>query len=426
MTPPTEFPAMASDPRAATNGQASLSERVKGLRLGTQLEGKKSGGGGSAWLPWTLCLLMGITWASFGIRAYTSGGLKGLLGQTPSTTAASAPGEGTKVQKPSTKAGPAAAPGELVLEVKGYMIAAHQIQVCPIEVSGRILTLAIEEGKQFKKGDVLAELDKTSYQADYDEAKGYLESAKAKLVETRDTYPIMVEQTRAQLKEANALLSQYESDYQRFDEIRKMNSGVAAKEFDVAKYSYFTQMAKVVQMEKALQMAEGPQKQRIAAAEGDLVQAQARFDRAKWRLDNCKIVAPVSGIILTKRAEIGNLVNALAMNTALNAGICDMADLTDLEVDLEIQERDISKIYVGQDCYVRADAYPNRRYQARVDRILPVANSSKAIIPIRVKVRVSREEEGKYLKPQMGAVVSFYNRMAPPETSQPPKPVVEE
>ena len=114
------------------------------------------------------------------------------------------------------------------------------------------------------------------------------------------------------------------------------------------------------------------------------------------------------------------------MNTALNAGICDMADLTDLEVDLEIQERDISKIYVGQDCYVRADAYPNRRYQARVDRILPVANSSKAIIPIRVKVRVSREEEGKYLKPQMGAVVSFYNRMAPPETSQPPKPVVEE
>lgn len=236
----------------------------------------------------------------------------------------------------------------------------------------------------------------------------------------------MVEQTRAQLKEANALLSQYESDYKRFMEIRKMNAGVADKEYDLAKYSYFTQMAKVIQMEKALQMAEGPQKQRIASAEGDRVQAQARFDRAKWRLDNCRIVAPVSGIILTKRAEIGNLVNALAMNANLNAGICDMADLTDLEVDLEVQERDISKVKVDQFCYVRADAYPKRRYEARVARILPVANSSKAIIPVRVKIRVQREEEGMFLKPQMGVVVSFYNKEAPPETPDVPKPFIEE
>ncbi len=235
----------------------------------------------------------------------------------------------------------------------------------------------------------------------------------------------MVEQTKAQLKEATELLQQYKSDFERFDEIRRMNSGVAAKEFDLAKYSYFTQTARVAQMQKAVEMVQGPQKQRIAASEGELAQAQARYNRAQWRLENCRIVAPVSGIVLTKRAEIGNLVNALAMNDKLNAGICDMADLTDMEVDLEVQERDISKVRVGQDCKVRADAYPNRVYQGRVARILPVANSSKAIIPIRVQVRVPRKEEGKYLKPQMGAVVSFYERDAPPETAEPPDPIIE-
>ncbi len=171
MSPPAESSSM-TDSKVMANGQASLSERVKGLRLGAQLEGKKSGGGGSAWLPWTLCLLMAITWASFGIRAYTAGGLKGLLGQTPSSGAVTTPSEGGAAKKPGAAARPQAAPGELVLEVKGLMIAAHQIQVCPIEVSGRILKLVIEEGKQFNKGDVLAELDKTSYQADYDEAQG--------------------------------------------------------------------------------------------------------------------------------------------------------------------------------------------------------------------------------------------------------------
>src|SRR5262249_13586255 len=138
----------------------------------------------------------------------------------------------------------------------------------------------------------------------------------------------------------------------------------------------------------------------------------------------CIIRAPVSGLILSKRTEIGNLVNPLAMNTNFNGGICEMADLTDLEVDLEIQERDIEKVFRDQYCSVRADAYPKRLYSGRVDRILPVANSSKAIIPIRVKVRVPRSEEGLFLKPQMGAIVNFYDRKADPEPKEPVPPKI--
>lgn len=400
------------------NGLATLTERVKGLRLSNVPTTKRSSGA-ATWLPWILCLLMAVTWTSFAVRAYRSGGLAAVVGSTPRPTT-DAPNVTTpsaeKPKVPTTEA----APGEMVLTVKGTILAAHQIQVSPIEVSGRIEELYIEEGKFFKKGQPLARLDQTPFKADYLEAESALSMARARLDELRNSYPLEVEQAKAQLDEAIALREQYKRDFERYE---KLGRNAAEREYDQARYTYLTQVARVRQMEVSLRLAEGPRQQRIAAAEAEVLQAQARFDRARWRLNNTTIVAPVDGIILTKRAEIGNLVNALAMNANLNAGICDMADLTDLEVDLEVQERDIRKVFVGQDCSVVADAYPEWRYQARVDRIMPIANSSKAIIPVRVKVRVPRKEEGLRLRPQMGAVVTFYNREAPPEAETPPDPV---
>src|SRR5205085_9422933 len=100
--------------------------------------------------------------------------------------------------------------------------------------------------------------------------------------------------------------------------------------------------------------------------------------------------------------------------------------LTDLEVDLEIQERDIRKMKQDYECVVRPDAYPERRYTARVSRIMPVANNARSVIPIRVKVRVPRSEEGQFLKPQMGAEVTFFNRPAGPELKEPADPTIVE
>jgi multidrug resistance efflux pump len=424
MSPTTQA---ASGDGVGANGQTSLSERVKGLRLGDQVGGAKSRGG-SSWLPWALCLIMAVTWASFAIRAYSTGGFKGLLGgSSGETTAISS--EGGKVERSNRPADePKAKPGEQVLRVKGVMIAAHQIQVSPIEVSGRVEKLFIEEGKAFKKGQPLAELDQTPFKADLAEAEAALNTAKAKRDELVSSWPLEVEQADAQLKEAQALRDQYESDYKRYDNLRKRNGvDVAEKEYEQAKFSYFTQLARVKQMDVALEMAKGPRKQKIAAAEADVNQAQARFDRAKWRLSNTIIVAPVDGIILTKRAEIGNLVNALAMNANLNAGVCDMADLTDLEVDLGVQEKDIAKVFINQKCKVQTDAYPERIYIGRVIRVLPVANNSRAEIPIRVSVRVPRKEEGDFLRPQMSAHVFFFNEKAPPEQPgvEPPEPTIE-
>jgi multidrug resistance efflux pump len=138
----------------------------------------------------------------------------------------------------------------------------------------------------------------------------------------------------------------------------------------------------------------------------------AEREKAKWRFDNCTIYAPISGTILKKNAEEGNIVNPIAFNGSFS--ICEMADLKKLEVDLAIQERDIEKIWEKQPCEVRTEAYPSRVYQGKVSRKMPIADRAKGTISVRVEVTVPPEEEGVYLKPEMGALVTFFDRGKPP------------
>ncbi|MCU0979022.1 MAG: efflux RND transporter periplasmic adaptor subunit, partial [Pirellulaceae bacterium] len=99
--------------------------------------------------------------------------------------------------------------------------------------------------------------------------------------------------------------------------------------------------------------------------------------------------------------------NPIAFNGSFS--LCDMADLSDLEVELFIQERDIARVFAGQHCKVRAEAYPDRTYDGLVSRLMPIADRAKGAVPVRVKLTVPADEEGVYLKPEMGAVVTFLN-----------------
>jgi HlyD family secretion protein len=84
-----------------------------------------------------------------------------------------------------------------------------------------------------------------------------------------------------------------------------------------------------------------------------------------------------------------------------------MADLSKLEVDLSIAEREISKVFKGQKCRVRAEAYRDRVYDGYVSRLMPIADRAKGAVSVRVKLTVPAEEEGVYLKPEMSAEVTF-------------------
>src|SRR4029077_1944809 len=109
-----------------------------------------------------------------------------------------------------------------------------------------------------------------------------------------------------------------------------------------------------------------------------------------------------------------SLINPVVGGVATN--LCDIADLRKLEVDLEVNERDIAKVKLNQACRIKTDAYPELAYEGYVERVMPIANRAKSVVPVRIKV-VPRDDEkqGQYLKPEMGVTVRFMNKTVTPE-----------
>jgi HlyD family secretion protein len=361
----------------------------------------------SAWLPWTLCgvLFAATIWLGYVVLTGTSARTTAQPANSDSPVASSKPA-GSPGASSSSQTPTVGKEQQVVLESKGYIIAAHQILVSP-KVSGMVTRLAIEEGTRVKRGDILAELEDVDYRTDYDHCVGELESAREKLLELeRGNRPEEIAQAKAQLQEAEANLTQLEADWSRMQQLRKNNVATAA-DFDATRSKYWAMTRQVERLRFAYSLMQiGSRKERIDGARADVQTAQANLDKAKWKLDNCKIRSPITGTILKKNAEEGNLVNAIAFSGSVS--LCELADLSDLEVDLTIQERDVSRVFKGQKCKVRAEAYPDRIYHGVVSRLMPIADRSKGAVPVRVKLTVPREEEGVYLKPEMGAIVTFY------------------
>jgi multidrug resistance efflux pump len=300
---------------------------------------------------------------------------------------------------------------EIVLESKGYIIPARQILVSP-KVNGMIVKLQVQEGLRVKKGAVLAELEDIDYKADRDRASALLESARRRLEELQNGFrKEEIRQAREELDESRSQLQQLEAEYKRNKTLREQNVRTA-EEYEITESKYLGMKHRIERLTNALALMEqGPRIERIQVAKAEVQQAEAELAKAEWRLSNCTIRAPISGTILKKNAEEGNIVNSIAFNGSFS--LCEMADLADLEVDLSIQERDISRIFKGQKCKVRAEAFPDRVYEGEVSRLMPIADRAKGAVPVRVKVAVSPEEEGVYLKPEMGAVVSFLAGKSP-------------
>jgi HlyD family secretion protein len=342
----TPKPHLATVRPAATGEQ--FSQRVRSLRLPQQ---SAEGGSTGRWFPWVLCLVLAGSTAVLGYLLYIQPKPVTPLPAQDTSAKSKTASDPTAAATTST-----ASSGEFALEAKGYIIPAHQILVSP-KVNGMVVKLRIIESQRVHKNDVLAELEDTEFLADRERAKANLAQAKTR-------------QIRCEL------------DYARAKELLPKHA-ISRAEHDLA----------VAGRDEATAI--------VKLFEAELAKAQ-------WRLDNCVIRAPISGTILKKNAEEGSLVNPIAMQGFYS--LCEMADLSDLEVDLTIQERDISKLFKDQKCKVRAEAFPDRVYDGYVSRLMPTADRAKGAIPVRVKVKVPSAEEGVYLKPEMGALVSFLKK----------------
>lgn len=381
--------------------QATLQERVQSLRLNRDVRVPPRRGGKLFWL-----IILGIfvgggawVWLKYG-AAFRE------MMSTSTTPQASATATAPKPEVEKANK-------DVALEAGGYIVPFQKVQVSP-KVGGQVKKLYIEEGQTVKKGEVLAELETEEYDFEYSRAEAITKLAEAKWREA-DKGMRQEEKQQAEAAEREAI----ESHKQARDELAKLQASgfaITRDELDKAQSRVLIAEQKLEQ-QRALNamMKKGVRDERKDAAKAEYDQAKAEMAKAKWRLDNCKVTAPISGTILEKKTELGNTVRPEAFSNGLSANLCDMADLTNLEVEVDISERDIRQIRKGQACKISTEAFKDKKFDGEVARIMPVASRSKASVTVRVKIKVPESE--KDLRPEMRARVQFMkdpNEVTPP------------
>ncbi|MBF0327969.1 MAG: efflux RND transporter periplasmic adaptor subunit [Nitrospirae bacterium] len=264
-----------------------------------------------------------------------------------------------------------------LLNGSGYVVAQRKAAVAS-KTTGRLVWLGVEEGNRVKKGQILARLENEDVLASREQARANLSVAQANL-----------EQAKAELHDAIVHLE------------REKN---LLKEGFTTKSSYDTAEARY-------------KKARAAAdsAEASINANKAAIQSTEVSLEYANIRAPFDGVVLTKSADIGDIVTPIGAAANAKAAVVTIADMNSLYVEVDVSESNISKVKAGQPCEIQLDALPDTRLSGIVHMVVPTADRSKASVLVKVKFLKS---DGRIL-PEMSAKVAFLERQASPEEQKP-------
>ena len=217
---------------------------------------------------------------------------------------------------------------EEVVEASGPLAPITTTQVGAL-VSGEILKIYVDYNTIVKKGDLMAIIDPTQIQTEYDQAQASLSSAKEDLESSKMSYNL----AQANYKRYKSL---YEKDY------------VAKTDLE--------------QYELAFVNA----KSNLNSAQSRVIQAQASVDRAKKDLDNTRIVSPIDGIVLTKQVSEGQ---SLTSGFSTPEMFTLAQDLTKMQIEAKVSEADVVKIKQGQIAEFTLDGYPDEKFKGSVRQV---------------------------------------------------------
>ncbi len=389
MTPPkdAEVP-LATRTEPTPNGRPlSLSDRVRSLRLPDQAARPPA----PSRLPWALCLVL----------AGTSGFLSYRVATTPQPGADETPA--ATVTGSAVPGDSAAPPPSRGMESGGFIVPVRRVQVSP-KVGGQVIRMFYEEGQFVEKGKPLAIIDPKKYEYAYERMKAAADQAKAEYEKAKNGWR---EEEKGPAE--NSWREAVENREQLKDELirlRRARNATSAEDLVKAESRLLQAGLKAKQLEEMfLMMQRGTRQEDIDKAKAAWKNAEAMRDDMKYDLDNTVVTAPISGTILKKYAEEGNMVRPEAFSNGLSASLYDMANLKELEVDIDVPERDIEAVHKGQRCEVRAEAFPRRIYGGYVSRLMPEAERSKASVYVRVRIEIPDNDD--LLRPQMRARVRF-------------------
>ena len=308
--------------------------------------------------------------------------------------------------------------GGVILTASGYIVAHHKINLNS-KVTGRVKWIGVEKGDHVKEGQVLVRLEDDEFRAQYEQARGAAENARAYLEELEHgSRPQEIAQAQHNLDEARATLS---NDRITLDRTRGLVAGgvLSKQALDDATARFEADQQRANSLDQTLQLARiGPRPEEIARAKGALQQAQGQADYARSLLDATVIRAPVTGTILERAAEKGELVTSGFASTAEGGPqglVVSLADLNDLQVELDIAQDDFARLGPRQKGTVTTDAYPDRKYDGLIAEISPQANRAKATVQVKVQIL----HPDSYLRPDMNATVKFLADQTKTTSSQP-------
>lgn len=300
--------------------------------------------------------------------------------------------------------------GESVLSASGYVVAHHKIAV-GAKVMGRVAWIGVEKGDRVQEGQVLVRLEDSEFRAQVNQAQANLAAAQARLDRLRTgSRPEEKLKDKAAVLQAEANLKNAEGEYQRAEAL--FRSGVASKsEYDRALAQRDTAAALVQAARQSSAMTDiGPRKEDISAADAEVRQMKAALDYANTQLAATEIKAPVTGTVLERIVERGEMVSPSAFGgSGARTSVVDLADLTDLQVELDISQTDFARLTPSQRAEIIPEAYPNLRFTGFIEEIAPEANRAKSTVQVKVKV----ENPNEQLRPEMNARVNFLADKAP-------------
>lgn len=259
------------------------------------------------------------------------------------------------------------------LNASGYIVAQRKAALAS-KVTGRLVALMVEEGSKVKKNQVIARMESEDVTAAKDQSKANLNTVKASLEQAR------VERENAQ------------SEYERYQKL--VGAGfVSQSDYDTVKLRYKRSL-------------EG-----VRAAEAAVRAAEAALQGARAGLDYTLIRAPFDGVVLTKNADIGDIVSPLGAAATAKAAVVTIADMNSLQVEVDVSETSITSIRIGQPCDIQLDALPDMRFRGEVYAIVPTVDRTKATVLVKVRFL----DKDSRMLPDMSAKVSFLSRSLKPE-----------
>lgn len=255
-----------------------------------------------------------------------------------------------------------------LLNASGYVVAQRKAAVAS-KVTGRLVSLSVEEGSRVKEGQVIARLESDDVAAARDQAEANLNAA------------------RHNLEEAKADLNDADLSFKR-DKDLVAQGFISRAEYDTAEARYKKAAAAV------------------AAAQAEIKASTAALKGAKVALEYTVIRAPFDAVVLTKNADIGDIVTPIGAAANVQAAVVTIADMNSLQVEADVSESNLRLVKTGQPCEIQLDALPDVRFRGVVHMIVPTADRSKATVLVKVRFI----DKDSRILPEMSAKVAFLSR----------------